>query len=84
MSKNNQTLREKFIRLLKDNHAFQEYLQEIKPWTMKNIEIQLSDGGEEFLLQDGCIFFYREATTFVNWDELNLKWVEMLEEERAL
>ena len=73
-------MKHKFIKFLKENHAFQEYQEEIKPYTMKDLEVQLSDGGEQFLLQDGCIFFYNQATTFINWDDLSSKWVAMLEE----
>ncbi len=74
-------MKQKFIKFLKENHAFQEYLEEIKPYTIKDLEVQLSDGGEQFLLQDGCIFFYHQATTSINWDDLSSKWMAMLEEK---
>ena len=73
------SMKNKFIRFLKDNHAFDEYKQEILPYSLEDLNAQLKDGGAEFLLNDGCIFFWRLASTSINWEELSIKWVEMLE-----
>ncbi len=77
-------MKHKFINFLKSHHAFQEYITEIAPYTMKDLEVQLSDGGEEFLLQDGCIFFYKTAKTDIDWDKLNREWIDMLITEETL
>ena len=67
-------MKNKFIRFLKDNHAFDEYKQEILPYTLEDLNAQLLDGGAEFLLNDGCIFFWGQACTGIDWKELSEKW----------
>lgn len=70
-------MKDKFIRFLKDNHAFDEYKEEILPYSLDDLNAQLLDGGAEFLLNDGAIFFWRLASTSVNWEELSERWVEL-------
>ena len=70
-------MRDKFIRFLKDNHAFDEYKKEILPYKLDDLGAQLEDGGQCFLLQDGCIFFYKDAVTGINWKDLSRKWEEV-------
>lgn len=72
-------MKDRFIRFLKDNHAFDEYKKEILPFKLDDMNAQFEDGGECFLLQDGCIFFHNSAVTGVNWTELSEKWEEMCE-----
>lgn len=74
-------MKEKFIKFMKKNHAFQEFLEEIRPDTIDNLNTQFKDGGAEFVLCDGAIFFYKDAKTDIDWDILNRKWVEMMKEE---
>ena len=74
-------MKDKFIRFLKDNHAFNEFKTEILPYALKDFNSQFEDGGAEFLLGDGCIFFWRQATTGVYWEKLNGEWVKLLGEE---
>ena len=78
---NNIKIKDKFIRFLKDNHAFDEYKEEILPYTLDDLKAQFLDGGAEFLLNDGCIFHWRLASTSVNWEVLAKKWIELLEKE---
>lgn len=72
-----------FIRFLKDNHAFDAYKKEILPYKLDDLSAQLKDGGAEFLLQDGCIFFYKDAVTGINWKELSKKWEEVCGREES-
>lgn len=74
-------MKNKFIRFLKDNRAFDEYKKEIIPFKLENINAEFVDGGACFLLQDGCIFFYKDAVTGVNWKELSQKWEAVCESE---
>lgn len=69
-------MKEKFIKFLKDNHAFDEYKKEILPYSLNDLNPQFLDGGAEFLLSDGCIFYWSLASTGVNWKELSEKWVD--------
>lgn len=54
-------MKAKFIRFLKDNHAFDEYKEEILPTTFGDLDAQFKDGGAEFVLEDGCIFFWKPS-----------------------
>ena len=74
-------MKAKFIRFLKDNHAFDEYKEEILPYALGDLKAQFLDGGAEFLLNDGCIFFWGQACTGIDWKELSVKWAELLEKE---
>ncbi|MDM5264774.1 hypothetical protein PF327_11265 [Sulfurovum sp. XTW-4] len=76
-------MKDKFIRFLKDNHAFDEYKEEILPYSLDDLNPQFKDGGAEFLLNDGCIFYWSLATTGVNWKELSEKWKELLEKDEV-
>ena len=73
-------MKEMFIRFLKDHHAMDEYETEILPYSLNDLKAQLLDGGAEFLLNDGAIFFWNQATTGVDWEVLNTKWTEQLKE----
>ena len=74
-------MKNKFIQFLKDHDALYSFELEILPYTLKDLSAQLKDGGAEFLLQDGCIFFWREASTPVDWKKLNDEWVKVCESE---
>jgi hypothetical protein len=74
-------MKDKFIRFLKENHAFDEYKKEISPLRIGDLDNELSDGGACFLLQDGCIFFYKDAVTGVDWKALSEKWEAVCEGE---
>lgn len=74
-------IKDKFIRFLKDNHAFDEYKKEILPYRFDDLKESFTDGGHSFLLQDGSIFFYNHAVTGVNWKELGEKWEAFCESE---
>jgi len=72
-------MKEKFIRFLKDHHAFDEFKIEIRPYTMQDLNAQLMDASE-FVLQDGCIFYWLSANTDVDWEKLNKKWEKVCHE----
>ena len=74
-------MKEKFINFLVSHHALDEYEQEILPYSFSDLKAQMEDGGHIFLLCDGCIFFWRQATTEVNWEQLNEKWQKCLKEK---
>lgn len=76
-------MKDKFIKFMKKNHAFQEFLEEIHSDTIDNLNTQFKDGGAEFVLCDGAIFFYKDAKTDIDWGRLNRKWVEMMKEEEV-
>lgn len=73
-------MQDSFIRFLKDNNAFAEFKKEILPYSLRDLLWQMNDGGAEFLLSDGCIFFWRQATTGVDWRVLDEKWKEQLKD----
>ena len=58
-------MKHKFIQFLKEQHALQEFLMEIVPECMDDLDVQFSDGGAEFVLCDGAFFFYKNAKTTV-------------------
>ncbi len=74
-------MKEKFIRFLKDNHAFDEFKREIRPYIFEDFNAQLLDGGAEFMLHDGCIFYHRVASTGVDWQALDVKWKALCDEK---
>lgn len=76
-------MKQKFIRFLKDNHALKEFLMEIVPDSLDDLNEQFIDGGAEFVLCDGAIFFYKDAKTNTEWEDLNKKWIEMMKEEEV-
>ena len=71
--------KDSFIRFLKNNHAFDEFKEEI----MHCDEIEFSELVEEMgldsefkfyeLIQDGFIFFYKRAITDISWQALHDK-----------
>lgn len=71
-------MKDKFIRFLKDAHAFDEYKKEILPYDLNDLRAQFDDGGAKFLLGDGCIFYWTLAKTDVDWEVLNDEWVAFL------
>ncbi len=75
-------MKDKFIRFLKDHQAFDEYKEEIKPYTFEQVCNNFDDGGEEFMLQDGSMFFWKDAVTFVDWATLDKEWKEICFAER--
>jgi len=77
-------MKQKFIRFLKTNHALKEFLMEIVPDSLDDLNTQFIDGGAEFVLCDGAIFFHKNAKTDINWAELNEKWIDAMKEEEAL
>ncbi len=77
-------MKHKFIKFLKTNHALKEFLMEIVPNSLDDLNEQFIDGGAEFVLCDGAIFFHEDAKTDINWAELNEKWVEVMRVEEAL
>ena len=68
---------------MKDHHALQEFLMEIIPHSLDDLNVQFSDGGAEFVLCDGAIFFYKNAKTDIDWKQLNEEWLEVMKEEEA-
>ncbi len=77
-------MKQKFIKFLKDKHALKEFLIEIVPISLDDLNEQFSDGGAEFVLCDGAIFFYKNTRTKINWMQLNKEWLEVMKEEEAL
>ncbi len=74
-------MKSKFIRFMREHHALKEYLMEIVPYSLDDLNVQFNDGGAEFVLCDGAIFFWKDAKTDIDWSELNEKWVTLLKEE---
>lgn len=73
-------MKDKFIRFMKDHHAFNEYKEEILPHLFSDLDTQFKDGGHIFVLEDGCIFFWRDAVTDIDWAKLNAEWLALLKE----
>ncbi len=69
-----------FISFMKQHHAFDEYKKEIHPHKFGDLDEQFKDGAE-FVLEDGCIFFWKDAVTDIYWEKLNAEWVALLKEE---
>jgi len=67
-------MKEKFISFMKKHRAFDEFKMEIRPYTMTDFNAQLLDGGAEFMLGDGNIFFWTSAKTDIDWEKLNRIW----------
>ena len=72
-------MKEKFIAFMKQRHAFEEFKKEIRPYTMSDLTAQFIDA-YEFVLCDGCIFFWRLSTTGIDWETLNKEWKEVCRE----
>ena len=69
-------MRDKFIRFCKDIHFWDEYIEEVDPsidMALKSLE----DGGESFMLQDGTMFFHKDAKTKVDWAAIDKEWTEI-------
>ena len=77
-------MKQKFIRFLKKKHAFEEFKKEISPRVMDDLSVQFTDGGAEFVLCDGAIFFWNLADTGIDWKKLNEEWLEMMREEETV
>ena len=75
-------MKQKFIRFLKDNRAFDEYKKEILPYSMSDLNAQFKDAAE-FVLEDGCIFFWKNSVTGIYWEGLNAQWLALIKEEAA-
>ena len=73
-------MKEKFTKFMKKHHAWDEFKVEIRPYTISDLTAQFEEA-YEFLLCDGCIFFWRSAKTDIDWRVLNEKWEEHLKEE---
>ena len=67
-------MRDRFIRFMKDNHAYEEFLEEIVPFKIEDLQLQFRDGGAEFVLQDGSLFWWKDSYTFTDWESLDAKW----------
>ena len=80
----NKPMKYKFIRFLKKNHAFEEFKEEISPDTMDDLNVQFTDGGAEFVLCDGALFFWNLADTGIDWGKLNEEWLKVMREEEAV
>jgi len=71
-------LKAKFIKFMKQKKAFAEFKIDIFPTVMSDLDTQFKDGGAEFVLEDGCLFFYKDSKIGVNWKRLNEEWVEVV------
>ena len=71
---------DKFIRFLKDNHAFDEYKREIAPHQFEGLWKDIREMPEG-VLADGYVFFYKDAKTLVDWEMIEQRWLEKLEED---
>ena len=67
-------MKDKFITFMKSHHAFDEFKIDIFPYTMPDLDVQFKDGGAEFVLQDGAIFFWKDSKTGVDWEKLSKEW----------
>ena len=72
-------MKEEFIRFLKDYRSFEEFKKEIRPYVMSDLTAQFEEACE-FVLCDGCIFFWKSARTDVDWKKLNDMWQEIYRE----
>jgi len=75
-------MKAKFIKFMKQKRSFAEFKIDIFHTVMSDLDAQFKDGGAEFVLEDGCLFFYKDSQTGVNWKRLSEEWVEVVREER--
>ena len=80
---NNEKLREKFIKFLKQNHAFKEYNIEVVAsanyhQSIKEILSSMNGSNVSAIFEDGYSFFWKRAVTDVDWKHLHKKWNELL------
>jgi hypothetical protein len=68
-------MRDKLIRFLKDNHAYEEFLHEIAPFTIEDLTQRLNTSPET-ILEDGYMIHYHIAESAIDWRALNEKWKE--------
>ncbi len=81
-------MRDKFIRFLKANRAWDEFQLELKKATkgatidstMHNLKMSKSF---DVALADGVVLDYNSELTDIDWKELNMKWVDMLKNEEV-
>ena len=78
-------MKQKFIKFMKKRHAFEEFRRELaaEGLTIDDLDLQFIDEGSEFILNNGCIFFWKNAVTDVDWAELDRIWVEMMRGKSA-
>lgn len=75
-------LKAKFIAFMKEQQLMQEFEEDIKPCTMKDLNQQFKDGGAEFVLENGCIFFWEDSEVGnARWYEADKAWKEILNAE---
>lgn len=69
----------KFLRFLRDHKALQEFTQELAAvyLTVNEIDAQFLDGGAKYILSNGCMFFWADAVTDIDWAKLDREWVEI-------
>ena len=81
-------MKDKLIRFLKDNHAFNEFKIEVKKATkgatfdsiMHSLKVSKSF---DVALVDGVSIDYNSEITDIDWEELNKKWIELLKKEEV-
>ena len=69
-------MKDEFIKFLKEHHALQEFKKDIYPTTMDDLDTQFKDGGARFVLEDGCLFWYKSAESDADYKTLNTEWVQ--------
>ncbi len=77
-------MKHKFISFMRKEHALKEFLIEIVPLSLDDLNIQFIDGGAEFVLCDGCIFSHKDARTDINWADLNERWLKVMKVEEVV
>ena len=70
-------MKQKFINFLKTRHALDEYERNIAPFELDDLNHEFEDGGAEFILDDGCVFFYKNADDDIDWQSLADEWRKM-------
>ena len=79
-------MKDKLIRFLKDNHAFDEFKIEVKKAirgsTLDSVMHNLKASKLfDIALVDGVSLDYNSEITDIDWKELNKKWIELLKKE---
>ena len=72
-------LKDAFVRFLKDNHAWDEYLETLAFTSGYQFDhvwdfVQM----KETLLGDGTVIFWKNGLSDVDWESLHKEWVEAL------
>ncbi len=72
-------MKQKFIRFLKENHAFKEF-NAATDFTFNEV---WNTHRKHSLLLNGVVILYKNGLSDIDWEDLNYKWVEVIKTEEA-